>query len=415
MRDGDKSRQELLEEVAGLRQRVAELEGGGKQGWRSRRLASRNARKLDGGGEAALTDELTGFYNRRRFYEVLETEMYRAQRYGRSGSLLMLCLSEAGERGPGSERPEVEDILRALARTLKSSLRKADTAFRYDDDEIAVILPATDAEGARRIVDRLHSRWSKEPQAIYHVSGNPVEICAGVAQFPENAETADGLAFLADTALYHALIGEYKTILVSDLGVLPPDVSSAATPEQVYALAATVDARDGSTYGHSKRVAAVSDTIGRAIGLSEGELDDLRAAALVHDIGKVGIPVATLTKPGKPTAYEWELMRRHAAEGAKIVGHVEKMAGLVPMILHHHEWYDGTGYPYGLKCSEIPLGARIISVADAYDTMTTPRPYRPLVTREEALVELRHRAGTQFEPELVEAFCGAIKEVVPQE
>ena len=143
MRDGDKSRQELLEEVAGLRQRVAELEGGGKQGWRSRRLASRNARKLDGGGGAALTDELTGFYNRRRFYEVLETEMYRAQRYGRSGSLLMLCLSEAGERGPGSERPEVEDILRALARTLKSSLRKASVNALLSGMEIKGLPPTT--------------------------------------------------------------------------------------------------------------------------------------------------------------------------------------------------------------------------------------------------------------------------------
>jgi putative nucleotidyltransferase with HDIG domain len=244
----------------------------------------------------------------------------------------------------------------------------------------------------------------------------PVGFSAGIAEFPENAETADGLVFLADTALYRSKReGGYKTTLVSDLGALASDVLDRATLDQVYALAATVDARDPYTYGHSKRVAAFSEMIGRAIGLSTDELAALHAAGLLHDIGKVGVPDAILTKPDKPTKDEWKLIRQHPAEGAGIVGYVKELAALVPVILHHHEWYDGTGYPDGMKGEAIPLGARIVSLADAYDTMTTKRTYREVVSQEEALEELRRCSGTQFDPELVEVFSRAMNEAMKRD
>jgi HD-GYP domain-containing protein (c-di-GMP phosphodiesterase class II) len=129
----------------------------------------------------------------------------------------------------------------------------------------------------------------------------------------------------------------------------------------------------------------------------------------------VGIPDVILTKPGALSKDEWRTVRKHAAEGAKILGYVRELRASVPMIRHHHEWYEGNGYPDGLKGEEIPLGARIISVADAYDTMTTPRLYRSVVSHQEAREELRQHSGTQFDPELVDALCLAMDETNEQD
>ena len=188
------------------------------------------------------------------------------------------------------------------------------------------------------------------------------------------------------------------------------DALDMATRDQVFALAATVDAIDQPHNGHSKRVAKIVQIIGTQMGLSDDELASLDAGALLHYIGKVGVPDTILAKRGRPVEREWKLIRQHSAEGARIVGHVAELASLVPIIRHHHEWHDGTGYPDGLAGEQIPLGARIISVADAYDTMTTPRQYRDVLSSEEACDELRRCAGIQFDPKVVEAFHQAMGE-----
>ncbi|MFQ5924879.1 MAG: diguanylate cyclase [Dehalococcoidia bacterium] len=366
--------------------------------------------------KVSITDELTGLYNRRHFYEVLETEMYRAQRYGHWLSVVMIDIDGFKAYNDKFGHTSGDAVLRVLGQTLKSLLRRTDVAFRYGGDEFAVVLPATAADRAERIVNRMRSRWLEVRRAEDFVLGIPLGLSAGIAEFPGDAETADGLVFLADTALYRSKReGGNKSTLVSDLGALTPDVVDRATLDQVYALSATVEARDPYTYGHSKRVAAISAMIGKAIGLSRKELADLNAASLLHDIGKVGVSDAILTKSAKPTKDEWKLIRKHSAEGARIVGHVGELAALVPMIRHHHEWYDGTGYPDGLKGEDIPLGARILAIADAYDTMTTARTYRHVASQEEALEELRRCSGTQFAPELVEAFCRAMDEAARQD
>jgi diguanylate cyclase (GGDEF)-like protein/PAS domain S-box-containing protein len=363
----------------------------------------------------SITDELTGLYNRRHFYEVLDIEMQRTRRYGRSFALVMLDLDGFKEYNDRFGHTSGDAVLQSLAQALKSTLRKSDTAFRYGGDEFTIILPATHAERSKVIVDRIQSKWLRTPKVQYPFLEMPLGFSAGVAQFPDNAETADGLVFLADTALYHAKRqGGYKCTVVSDLA-LSPDIGMSATLDHVYALASMVDARDPNTYGHSKRVATIAEMIGKTIGLSEAELADLYAACLVHDIGKVGIPDSLLTKPGKPTDKEWRVVKKHCAEGARIVSYVSELAPLVPVILHHHEWYDGTGYPAGLKGEDIPIGARIISVADAYDTMTTPRPYREVISQEETIETLRQCSGTQFDPELVEALCRAISQAPKQD
>jgi len=368
-----------------------------------------NARLLEQTRELSITDELTKLYNRRHFYEVLQLEIDRTQRYGRPFTLAMLDLDGFKEYNDRFGHSNGDGVLKSLAVTLRSSLRKSDIAFRYGGDEFIIVLPATDAARARRIVDRIRSEWLQAPKAESAILESPLGFSAGIAQFPDDAETGDGLILLADAALYRSKRGGgYKCTLVSDLGVLPMDFSEGATLEQVYALAAAVDGKDQFTYGHSKRVADMAELIGRRIGLEAKELSQVRSAALLHDIGKVGVPDAVIIKPDRLGGDEWRLMQTHASEGARIVGYVEELAPLVPMILHHHERYDGTGYPDGLAGEDIPLGARIISIVDAYDTMTTPRPYRDVLSPQEASKELRSSAGTQFDPELVGVFCRAI-------
>jgi len=369
-------------------------------------LAMENAQLLEKTRVLSVTDELTGLYNRRHFYEVLETEMHRTERYGRSFCVAMLDIDGFKQYNDRFGHTSGDSVLKSLARTLRSSSRRADLAFRYGGDEFSIILPATGAKEADRIVERVRSNWLVAPEMEHLDLEDPLGLSAGIAEFPENAETADGLVFLADAALYRSKMdGGCKTTLVSALRVLETDVLERTVLEQVYALAATVDAKDPYTYGHSQRVANICKMIGNAIGLSRRDLATLQAAAVLHDIGKVGVSDAVLTKPGKPTEDEWVAIKKHSAEGARIVGYVKGLAPLVPMIRHHHERYDGTGYPDGLKGADIPMGARIISIADAYDTMTTQRTYRDVISHEEALDELRRCSGTQFDSELIERFC----------
>ena len=176
-------------------------------------------------------------------------------------------------------------------------------------------------------------------------------------------------------------------------------------------LSATVDARDAYTAGHSRRVQQLALAIGRELGLSQAELDLLGHAALFHDIGKLAIPDAILLKPASLTAEEWDLMQRHADEGARIIDRLGFLNDAVPAIRHHHERFDGTGYPRRLKGEEIPLGARIIHVADALDSMLTTRIYRAARPASEALDELRRAAGTQFCPRCV----AALERILPLE
>ena len=173
-------------------------------------------------------------------------------------------------------------------------------------------------------------------------------------------------------------------------------------------LSAAIDARDAYTAGHSRRVQRLSLAIGRELHLSQPELDLLGHAALFHDIGKLAIPDAILMKPARLDTDEWRLMRRHADEGARIIDRLGFLSDAVPAIRHHHERYDGSGYPDGLRGEEIPLGARIIHVADALDSMLTSRIYRPALTEDEAIEELRLGAGTQFCPRCVEALEAAL-------
>jgi putative nucleotidyltransferase with HDIG domain len=179
--------------------------------------------------------------------------------------------------------------------------------------------------------------------------------------------------------------------------------------EAIETLNATVDAKDPYTAGHSQRVQRVAVAIGEELGLGLERLDALRFGGLLHDIGKLAVPDAILTKPDRLTPDEFDLIKRHAAEGARIVGRLGRLKNAVPVIENHHERWDGTGYPKGLAGDEIPLEGAIVALADAWDAMTTDRPYHRALTTVEAFAEIRAGRGTQFAPAVVDAFFTAVR------
>jgi putative nucleotidyltransferase with HDIG domain len=181
--------------------------------------------------------------------------------------------------------------------------------------------------------------------------------------------------------------------------------------DTIYALAATVDAKDHHTYGHSKKVSKYATNIAEAIGYSKDGVERMRAAALLHDIGKIGISDQLLSKREPLSLEDWELIRAHPSLGVSILKHVDSLKGCLAAVQYHHERYDGTGYPAGLKGDNIPLDARILAVADTFDAMTSERPYRPgKATYEQALKELQLCSGTQFDPQIVKVFIDLYSE-----
>jgi HD-GYP domain-containing protein (c-di-GMP phosphodiesterase class II) len=180
-------------------------------------------------------------------------------------------------------------------------------------------------------------------------------------------------------------------------------------------LAAALDARDNYTLNHSARVATLSLRVGRRLGLEQSELKDLEMACFLHDIGKIRVPDMVLHKPAPLDAQEARLIRRHPEQGAEILGLAQSLRKHVPVVLHHHEWYDGSGYPGGLRGEDIPLFAQIVSIADAYDAMTSSRPYRPGRSRKEAIEEIRAFRGRQFAPRLADLFVEALQEETEEE
>ena len=361
--------------------------------------------------ELSLTDELTKLYNRRQFYKVLEIEIDRARRHNKPLSLAILDVDRFKDYNDKFGHSGGDNILQSLAGVMTSYLRKTDTSFRYGGDEFTAILPEIDSNKAKDIVERVRLKWLHMRKTESLGLENLIGFSAGIAEFPKNAETQDSLVFLVDAALYCSKrSGGNRSTLVSEMGEIPHDMLANASLDQVSALAATVDAKEAHGYGHSKRVADVAATIGNNVGLSSDELADLRGASLLHDIGKIGISDAILNKSDRLTPLEWEVVKKHSIEGAKIVSQIKKVSNLAPLILHHHERYGGSGYPDGLKGQEIPLGSRIICIADAYETMVTPRSYGNVMSRNEALVELERCSGTQFDPEIIKVASIALSQ-----
>jgi diguanylate cyclase (GGDEF)-like protein/putative nucleotidyltransferase with HDIG domain len=365
----------------------------------------------------ANTDELTSLYNHRHFHERLEQEIARGSRFGSTFSLILMDIDLFKSYNDIYGHLAGDQVLRKVGRYIATSVRSIDLAFRYGGEEFAVILPEArldDAyKGAERIRKTIESKSSSRAM--------PITVSVGVANWPTDGVMKEEIINRADAALYRAKeLGRNRTCLTTDLNKSGANLIGTELEAQpkalsiIYALAATVDAKDSYTYGHSRKVSEYAVRMAEALGLSLDKINTLRAAGLLHDIGKVGVPDSILTKKSALTGEEWNPIRMHPELGVEILKHVIDLVNCLPAINYHHEHYDGSGYPGGIKEKNIPIEARILSIADAYDAMTSPRPYRSQLSLEEALLELERCASTQFDPELVKIFCDMMRPFLAQ-
>jgi len=229
-----------------------------------------------------------------------------------------------------------------------------------------------------------------------HVEGKQLGILYGAG----NNDQGSGFSTI-DSKLC-ASLGSSLSIYLKNL-LLFEDMHSMFLGT-LHALSITIDAKDSYTQGHSERVALISKQLAKAAGLDDPTVERIYLSALVHDVGKIGVPEAVLTKPGKLTNEEYGLVKKHPETGARILEGIRQMQDLIPGVMHHHESWDGRGYPDGLAGHDIPLFGRIIGLADAFDAMSSDRTYRNAMPMNKVLDEVRRCSGTQFDPELVEIF-----------
>jgi diguanylate cyclase (GGDEF)-like protein/putative nucleotidyltransferase with HDIG domain len=358
--------------------------------------------------ERANMDELTGLFNHRYFHQRMDEEIARASRFGQVFSLLTIDLDFFKRYNDVYGHLYGDRILRITAERIKKSIRAIDLAFRYGGDEFVALLPQTSADNAFKVAERI--RHSIDNEVDY--KGTPVTCSIGVAAWPTDGIMREEVVHASDVALYHAKqTGKNRVCLASEVDVSQKTLPDGATDSAgtvlntIYALAATVDAKDHYTYGHSKKVSKYAAEIATALGYSDERRSIISTAGLLHDIGKIGVSDKILGKQGSLNEEEWEPIRAHPDMGVSIIKNVDGLKDCLPAIQFHHERYDGSGYPTGLRGDNIPLDARILAVADSYDAMTSPRPYRnECRTVEEALTELIDCAGTQFDPNVVRIF-----------
>jgi diguanylate cyclase (GGDEF)-like protein len=367
-----------------------------------------NARLYAAAEQLARIDQLTSLWNRRHLEERIQIEIGRHSRYGGTFSLVMLDLDGFKTFNDNYGHLAGDTLLKQLGAIMKATIRGTDEAFRYGGDEFSLLLSQTSIREALDVAERVRIRITEDIKA----NGESISASFGLASWPADGVRINEVIAAADMALYYAKQnGGNQSHAASEILSPPTKKASKQDVETergafnfICALAAAVDAKDHYAYKHSQSVREYAVAVAKNMALPAEDVSRLSTCALLHDIGKIGISDEILNKTSSLSATEWDLMRTHPQMGATIVSHVPQLASCLAGILYHHERFDGTGYPAGLKGEAIPLDARILGVVDAYEAMTSSRPYRPAFSHEEALVELQRSSGTQFDPEVVKTF-----------
>jgi diguanylate cyclase (GGDEF)-like protein len=367
-----------------------------------RRVSTAHRAQIERLASAALTDSLTGLRNHRAFQEDLASALRRHARAREPLALIMLDLNGLKTVNDTHGHQAGDDRLRVLADALGETIRGGDCAYRVGGDEFAVILPGVSAWEGLEATQRLQAA----------LASHTIGVTAGIADASGPRES-DSLIREADLALIagkrrHQAVTLYSPELQPAIATVDIDRDAEHISSLSTALALAVDAKDSYTRSHCQTVSQLCVLIATELALAPALIGQMRLAGLLHDVGKIGIPDAILTKPAALTDAEYEQMKRHSVLGAEIAA----AAGLsteARWIRHHHERYDGSGYPNGLVGKDIPLQSRIILTADAFEAMTSDRPYRDAPGREFAIAELKRHAGTQFDPGIVQALCRTLE------
>ncbi len=360
--------------------------------------------------DAARTDPLTGLLNRRAFEELFENELERAHRSNERLSVLLGDLD--GFKGVNDRfgHEAGDGVLRQVAEDMLKWKRRIDTPARIGGEEFSLLLPQTDERGAFLVAERLrratHRSFADDPLGV--------TISFGVATYPEHGQDLRALMRAADRALYAAKdLGKDRTAIYSPevARVLARASGSQGGDLQLaplMSLAEALDVRDTGNAVHSRTVGRYARITAVELGLDAERVERVRVAGVLHDVGKIGVSDPVLVKTGPLGEDDWRELRTHPEIAAQLLSRPE-LADLRAWVLAHHERPDGKGYPSGLSGDEIPLEARILAVADAYEAMTRGRVYREALGREAAREELRAGSGSQFDGKVVDAFLNALE------
>jgi diguanylate cyclase (GGDEF)-like protein/putative nucleotidyltransferase with HDIG domain len=437
--------------------------------------ALHNAMAFQRAQEQAITDGLTGLKTHRFFMEALSAEWKRSTRAGRSFSLVLMDLDRFKFVNDFYGHLDGDLVLQRVSHILEANCRRSDVVARYGGDEFVILMPETDFAQSHQLAAKLRSWICSDPVlreknvtssfgvATFPLNGSTPQELIQVAdasmylskhQGGNAVSTADQFNTNDTKQWKRDVLDAYLGVTLKRLFTTGPDAfveiynrieqfarsfsetESAAknrstneisepsgeitfeplppiVMDTLTSLALAVDAKDQFTQGHSHKVSSYAVLIAEAAGLSGPEIEEIRLGGMLHDVGKVGIMESILNKNGPLNPDEWEAMKRHVEYGAKLLEPLRGTERVREMVIHHHEFFDGTGYPEGLAGDQIPIGARIIAIADAYDTITSDRTYKKARSPEEAFLELDRCGNAQFDPELVRIFISRLR-VLPK-
>lgn len=378
-------------------------------------IAMKNASMYEQAWIEARTDEMTGLLNRKYFYEVLNREFEQSD--GLSLALAIINVDDFKLYNQLYGVKEGDKCLQNIANIIRSSVGDSGYTARYSGKEFAVLLPKYDIYSAKKLIESIAKQIYVMNNSRTDMRLKAVTVSAGISATPYAVKTIKELMDTVDLAVYHVKHSGKNGIQVFDTLFQSNNEKESLRNRTniyqeyeatIYALTAAIDAKDHYTFSHSNNVAYYATALADYIGINAGIIEIIRQAALLHDVGKIGIPETILNKPGKLTEEEYEVIKGHVEASIDIIRHLPSLDYVIPAVIGHHERYDGKGYPRRVAGEDIPRTARILCIADSFDAMTSKRCYKDAITVDEAKKRLIEGAGTQFDPHLVWDFVACL-------
>ncbi len=370
--------------------------------------------------EKANCDELTGIYNHRYFQQALKEEFEKADTNHKL-SLLFIDIDHFKKYNDTYGHQGGDDILKKFSSIVGSMLPEKATFARYGGEEFVVILPDTETKEAYQIAENIRKTIQTTSfQGMSIMPNGCLTVSIGVSTYPDISPDARALVRNADQALYAAKrMGRNKSKVYSIKTDAPKDMKALRSDQELHQLVESLMVmlknKDEPTYHHSMRVCQYVLAFAEWLNLSEEDRRTLEFAAILHDLGKIEIPREILNKKDKLLEHEWEWIKKHSEYGESLLNNIPELKSILPIVRHHHERYDGKGYPDGLKGGEIPYLARLLTVVDSFDAMTTNRSYQRTKTYNESIEELSRCSESQFDPFLLKEFIKMLEKIRDQE